>query len=260
MRILALFAVIPALLSPVTAHAQDAPPASDLADAYQLANADGDRVCPMTLKADAAGGGYAISFDKAACADAIDFTVDVTNWSPGAGASIRLLGAKGVLVAEFTEGVAGNYEALIEGKGVYFLTNLRLADPAKQPQPAEQLGAWDAERTAGKPICRMTFTDEPTDTGGNALKLAPDCAASIARFAPVSWRIERGDLVLSSAKGEKLRFALRDGGGWTKVPESSRPLVLTRPDAPPGDAGPDEAAPVDATPGAAPPDDAAPAQ
>jgi hypothetical protein len=237
MRLIAPIAAL-ALLVAGGAHAQDKPDPAQLAAAYQLANADGDRVCAMTLKPDTAGAAFAISFDKAACADAIAFTGDVTAWTPGPGDSILLLGAKGVLIAEFTEGVGGNWEALREGDGVYFLTNPSLADPAKQAQPADLFGSWNVARTAGKPVCRMEFKQEVTGDGGYQLALAPDCDAGIVRFGPVSWRLERGDLVLASAKGETLRFALQEEGGWAKVPESNRPLLLTRADAPPEDPAP----------------------
>lgn len=257
MRLHALIAAF-ALLVAGSAQAQDRPDAATLAAAYQLANADGDRTCAMTLKPDAAGSAFAISFDKAACADAIPFSADVTAWTPGPGDSIRLLGPKGVLIAEFTEGVAGSWEALREGDGVYFLTNPKLADPAKQAQPADLFGTWDAARTAGKPVCRMEFGQEGSDDGGYQLELSADCDAGILRFGPISWRLERGDLVLTSAKGDTLRFAQQEEGGWAKVPESSRPLLLTRPDAPPGaaDASPD--APISPAPESAPPEDPAP--
>ena len=245
MRLIAPIAAL-ALLATAGAHAQDKPDPAQLAAAYQLANADGDRVCAMTLKPDAAGAAFAITFDKAACADAIPFAGDVTAWTPGPGDSIRLLGAKGVLIAEFTEGVAGSWEALREGDGVYFLTNPSLADATKQAQPADLFGNWDVARTAGKPVCRMEFKEEASDDGSYQLALAPDCDVGIVRFGPVSWRIERGDLVLTSDQGDTLRFALQEEGGWAKVPESSRPLLLTRPGAPPD------------APSVAPPEDPAP--
>ncbi|MDF2996674.1 MAG: hypothetical protein K0R27_2311 [Xanthobacteraceae bacterium] len=232
MRILALFVAALALSPAPTARAQDKPDPTVLAAAYQLANADGDRVCPMTLKPDPAGAAFAVAFDKAACGEAIPFAGDVVAWTPGPGDSIRLLGTKGALIAEFTEGVGGSWEALREGDGVYFLTNPSLAD-AKQTQPGDLYGGWDASRTAGQPVCRMEFTDESTDDGSFRLALSAGCDVGIVRFAPLAWRIERGDLVLANAKGETLRFALQEEGGWAKVPESNRPLLLTRPDAPP---------------------------
>jgi hypothetical protein len=61
------------------------------------------------------------------------------------------------------------------------------------------------------------------------LLVEPGCDASIASFAPVSWRIERGDVVLQSKAGDKLRFGKQEGGGWAKVPERPGPMVMVRP-------------------------------
>ncbi|HSI41680.1 MAG TPA: AprI/Inh family metalloprotease inhibitor [Xanthobacteraceae bacterium] len=200
-----------------------------LAGSFKLSNADGDRVCDMVLKPEPAAGGFAVAFDRAACAASIGFAVDVAAWSPGPGDAIRLLGAKGRLVAEFTEGVGGTWEALREGDGVYFLTNPSIGDPSEQAQPADLVGLWEVARTPGRTVCRFTLADTPTDNGAFVLKVEPGCEATLARFAPVRWRLERGDLVVASAKGDTLRFAPQEDGVWAKVPEGNRPLLLTRP-------------------------------
>lgn len=233
---LPLLAAALALL-PLAAHAQekadtgkpDPALAQTLAAAYQLTNADGDRVCPIVLKPDPAGAAFAVAFDKPACAEAIAFSVNVSAWTPGPGDSIRLLGSKGALVIEFTEGLAGTWEGLREEDGVYFLNNPALADPSKQVQAADLFGDWDAARADGKPICRLVFGEEPVAEGSYKLTLGSGCDASVTRFGPVAWRIERGDLTLLSAKGDKLRFAAQEDGAWAKVPEGARPLMLTRP-------------------------------
>lgn len=225
-----------------------------LADPYQLTNADGDRVCALTLlaqprnkpdptpknreaakTADAPAAGTApptaafdITLDKSTCASAILFSVDIAGWTPGPGNSIQLLTHEGRLVAEFTEGVGGTWEALRESDGVYFLVNQRLAEPAAQVQPSELFGVWDLARTIGRPACRVRFSDAPARP--DAYRLDPDagCNLLFGRFNPERWRIERGDLVLETASGAKLRFAPSEEGGWGKVPEDSRPLYLTR--------------------------------
>ena len=226
--------------------AQDKPgmnAAQALADAYQLTNADGDHVCPMTLTAQprkhdpalktAEAGAtppvmFDISFDKTACGAAILFSVDIASWTPGPGNSIQLNTHDGKLLAEFTEGVGGNWEALREGDGVYFLVNQRIADPASQAQPSEMFGVWDLARTVGRPACRVRFSDAPARP--DAFRLDPDagCNLLFGRFNPERWRLERGDLVLEAASGAKLRFAPSEEGGWGKVPEDNRPLYLTR--------------------------------
>ena len=231
--------------------AQDKPGTTDaayaLADVYQLTNADGDRVCALTLlaqprkhdparkiaEAPAAGSSpqavvFDITFDKTACGAAILFSVDIASWTPGPGNSIQLNTHEGKLLAEFTEGVGGNWESLREGDGVYFLVNQRIADPASQTQPSELFGVWDLSRTIGRPACRVRFSDAPARP--EAYRLDPDagCNLLFGRFMPERWRIERGDLVLEAASGAKLRFAPSEEGGWGEVPEDNRPLFLTR--------------------------------
>jgi hypothetical protein len=52
----------------------------------------------------------------------------------------------------------------------------------------------------------------------------------VARFEPVSWRLDRDDVVLLSPRGDVMRFGRQEGGGWAKVPEMPRPLLMTRPE------------------------------
>jgi hypothetical protein len=55
------------------------------------------------------------------------------------------------------------------------------------------------------------------------------CDPAIVRFNPVKWYLDRGDIVLLSAKDERLRFGRQAEGNWTKIPEQPRPLSLSRP-------------------------------
>jgi hypothetical protein len=48
------------------------------------------------------------------------------------------------------------------------------------------------------------------------------------RFGPIAWRFERGDIVLLAQNGEKLRFGRQEGGEWAKVPDTPRPLSMSR--------------------------------
>ncbi len=240
-RLAILAAVVLAGL-PLSAQAQETPApepdiagrATALADSYQLTNADGDRVCPIVLTdkphghKGAESALFEVTLDKEACASSILFSVDVAAWTPGPGESIRLHGTTGGLVAEFTEGVGGTWEALREGDGVYFLVNPRLADPAIRP--ADLVGNWDLAQTAGQPICRVELTD--ANAGENTFRatLLPGCAAGIVALAPDRWRLDGNNLVLLTAKGEGLRFAPQEDGGWEKVPpDEGTPLLLTRP-------------------------------
>ena len=50
----------------------------------------------------------------------------------------------------------------------------------------------------------------------------------VTRFGPTSWRIDQGDLVLLSARGQTWRFEENDANTWQRVPESADPVLLVR--------------------------------
>lgn len=83
-------------------------------------------------------------------------------------------------------------------------------------------------RGSGKAICGLTLTNTETTTDNFAVYLKPRCDPLVATFAPKMWRIERGELLLSSATGEVWRFEADDNAQWRRVPDSADPLLLTR--------------------------------
>ncbi|NJO54754.1 MAG: AprI/Inh family metalloprotease inhibitor, partial [Bacteroidales bacterium] len=96
------------------------------------------------------------------------------------------------------------------------------------PALADLAGTWSFARQPGRPICKVTLTEEPA--GDDAFKLTLDagCDQAITAFAPVSWRIERSDIVVMSSRGDQLRFEQSEGTVWRKVPEGNRPLLMMR--------------------------------
>lgn len=201
--------------------------AEALAREYRLTSADGKRRCALTLGSGAAGPGFSLALDRAACAE-IAFAAVVAAWAPDAAGSIRLLDSRGQLVAEFTEAAEGSFEALREGDGVYFLE-----PPAAPPAPVEEgavVGDWVLLREAGTPVCRWTLTDTPAPDGGKRVEVAAGCDPFLTQFAPISWVMSGGNiLVKGAADGTSIRFALQDDGVWARIPERSRPLHMTRP-------------------------------
>ncbi|WP_156922055.1 protease inhibitor Inh/omp19 family protein [Azorhizobium doebereinerae] len=193
-----------------------------------LASADGERTCSLQLKTVPAPPGFALAFAAGGC-PAIAFAAQVAAWMPDPSGAIRLLSAQGRTVAEFTEGAGGAYEALREGDGVYFLAPpSALQDDMVRPE--EMLGEWDLARAAGSPLCRWTFSETPAPAGGFAIAVGPGCDAGLAAFQPVAWRLEGGNVLVSSGGGGgTLRFARQEDGGWAKVPERGRPLLMSRP-------------------------------
>ncbi|MCB4770705.1 protease inhibitor Inh/omp19 family protein [Ancylobacter sp. Lp-2] len=220
---------------PDTAPETPATVARRLADAYQLTNADGDRICPLRLAAKPArapaGIGhplFAVELDRPACAEQITFAADIASWSPGPGDSIRLHAASGKLVAEFTEGAGGSWEALRERDGVYFLVNPRLVQAAPQAQPADLFGLWRLSRGPDQPFCTVMFGEQPIGDGDYPLIPDDGCAALFGKTARERWRLDAGDLLLLGDTGEPLRFAAQEDGSWLKVPEDRTTLMLSR--------------------------------
>lgn len=202
--------------------------AARLAGAFTLTSADGERRCAVTLRGEAGGAGFAVGIDRAACAP-IAFASQVAAWLPDPSGAIRLLGAEGRTLAEFTEATGGSYEALREGDGVYFLASPSAA--AEAVVSLEDMGGdWVLTRGAEVPACRWTFTEESTGEGRHAVRVAAGCDEAMARFAPVSWIIEGGNVLVHGADGgSPIRFARQEDGIWARIPERGRPLLMMRP-------------------------------
>lgn len=230
MKILYAIFYIMLLAAPAAAQTPKPDPAAvkALAVNYELSSADGTRRCTMTLDTRAAGQGFALNLNRQVCGQVVGFMNEVTAWQPGIAGAILFTGQNARVIAEFTEGVGGIYEALREGDGVYFLANLQFVDPTSRVQAADVFGEWNFLRPGGGPICRATLTDEVAGEEMFAVRLQPKCDAAIEKFGPVAWKLQRGDLVILSASGESLRFERQDNA-WNKVPEKPRPLLMRRP-------------------------------
>lgn len=203
--------------------------AARLAGPFRLTSADGERRCDLTLTSEPAGTGLGVQIAEGAC-PAIAFTAQVTAWVPDSSGSIRLLNAHGGLVAEFTEATGGSYEALREGDGVYFLGPPTASDRLAAT-PEEVMGDWLLSREAGgAPVCRWTFEETRAAGGRFQIQTGPNCDESLTRFGAATWELSGGNiLVRGVSSGTTIRFARQDDGTWARVPEGSRPLLMTRP-------------------------------
>jgi hypothetical protein len=221
--------------SAFSTQAQAPLPKPDLADVralaaqYELTNADATRKCPVTLDQRPAGRGFALVFDRNTCIPLFGFLGEVSAWTPGIAGAVLLVAPDARIVAEFTEGVGGVYEAIRENDAVYFLANLQFVDPSERVQITDLFGEWRLSRPDGTAACRLTLTDQIVGSEQFALRIDPACDPSIAQAGLTAWQFERGDIVLRSPAGEPLRFGRQEGGAWTKVPDKPRPLVLSRP-------------------------------
>lgn len=213
-------------------QAQDNTAARTLASNYQLADALGERKCPIMLEAKPATPGFSMTFDRVACRTAFAHLADVVAWQPAPAGGINFINAKGTVITEFTEGVGGVYEAIRENDGVYFLANLRIAD-ANETNVADVIGDWNLSRPGGPAICRVTLTNEPAGDNRFALRVANGCDSALAAFAFFTWQLNSGDVLLYSKTSELIRLGRNEEGIWSRVPDQKqsrpRPLLMTRP-------------------------------
>jgi hypothetical protein len=113
---------------------------------------------------------------------------------------------------------------------------LQSAAAAPVRSAEELVGDWAIARGTGKPICVLTLANNPAASDKNnpagadnlSLKVKPGCDPFVARFGPTFWRIDRGDLILLSARGQTWRFEEDDANTWLRVPETADPVLLVR--------------------------------
>jgi hypothetical protein len=210
------------------ARAQDARSLTgDMIGQWELSTAGRDKTCVITLKADPAAQGMKLELDKG-CGDALPFTKAIAAWSVKGLDIVRLQDAKGQPVIDVTEVESGIFEGRREGEGIYLLQNLAAAR-ALSKSTDQLIGDWALMRESGKTLCGLTLTNTETATPDNfAVYLKPRCDPAVAAFAPVLWRIERGELLLQSAKGDIWRFEADDNAQWRRVPDSADPMILMR--------------------------------
>ncbi len=222
--LLALAAVI---MSAPNAVAQDARSLiTDMVGQWELSTAGRDKTCVVTLKNDASPQGLKLELEKG-CGDALPFAKAIAAWSVKGLDIVRLQDAKGESVIDFTEVESGIFEGRREGEGIYLLQNLAAAR-ALSKSTDQLIGDWAMMRESGKSICGLTLTNTETSPENFAVFLKPRCDPLVASFAPTVWRLERGELLLLSAKGEIWRFEADDNAQWRRVPDSADPLILMR--------------------------------
>ena len=235
LAVVGLLAALGLLLAGIgTPHAQDAPEAAKtVVGAWEMSNADRDRKCVVTLKSakagteSGAGPALALEFEPT-CAALFPFTRNVAGWAVGQLDSIRLLDAKGEALVEFSEVEGGLYEAERPGEGLLFLQSVA-AGRAEARSPEQLAGEWALMRGgAAKPICRITLLTAAAAGDRLALRLAPGCDALVTGFNPTGWSLDRGQLLLSPARGEPWRFEESDPTTWRRIPEGRQPLTLVR--------------------------------
>ncbi|HSV23244.1 MAG TPA: AprI/Inh family metalloprotease inhibitor [Xanthobacteraceae bacterium] len=193
---------------------------------WELSNADRDRACQLTFKADPSGTLFKLDLDKA-CATQMPELKDVTGWTIGGLDLVKLMDSKGKSVFEFSEVESGIFEAQRPGEGIFFMQNAAAA-AAVNISLEQMAGDWGVVRGSGKTVCTITLTNAAAGDDAFALKLKPGCEAFVTSFGPAAWYLDRGELVFKSKAGRFWRFEANDPTNWQRVPEGREPINLVR--------------------------------
>jgi hypothetical protein len=223
---LALAAVV-ALLALSPLRAQDATTLKkEMIGQWELSTTDRSKTCVVTLKGDASPQGLRLELEPG-CAAALPFTREITSWTIRGLDIVRLQDAKEEAILDFTEVESGIFEGVRANEGVYILQNLAAARSLAKSQD-QMIGDWAMVRGDGNTVCGLTLTNNDAGHDNFQVFLKPKCDSSIASFAPTQWRLERGQILLMSDRGETWRFEADDNAQWRLVPDSADPLIMLR--------------------------------
>jgi hypothetical protein len=209
------------------AAAQDATTLrKDMVGQWELSTTERSKTCVITLKPDVAPQGLKLELEPG-CDKALPFARDIAAWNVKGLDIVRLQDASGQPVIDFTEVESGIFEGVRQNEGVYILQNLAAARSLAKSMD-QMIGDWAMVRSSGQAICGLTLTN--TDAGQDNFQvfLKPKCDAAITAFAPTRWRLEHGQMLLMSDKGETWQFEADDNAQWRLVPDSADPLIMMR--------------------------------
>jgi hypothetical protein len=213
--------------APAAATGPAAPPSPPrtMVGNWELSNADREKICTVTFRAESSRAGKKVEFDPA-CAGHFSFIRDVAAWTHAENDFLRLLDSSGQSVLEFSEVESGIFEAPRPGEGILFIQNPAALGPA--PRTAAQMaGEWSIVRRAGKPICALTLSNAASGEDF-VVRVQPPCDALVTRFAPATWQMDRGELVLKAANGRAWRFEEAEDSKWQRVPNTADPVLMMR--------------------------------
>jgi hypothetical protein len=224
-RVTVSFAILLALAGAAQAQALN-DSAKRMVGAWEFSNADRDKTCSVTFKADKAGGAYKVEFDPK-CGTDFPMVKDIAGWSYPDNDLLHLLDGKGKSVVDFSEVETGMFEAPTPGYGVLFLQSGD--DVGAKPIPAEDVaGQWNIMR-GGRGLCGLTLAMTPSPEEGFSLEVKPNCDTAVARLGFNRWRVDRDELQIFPARGNPWRFERSDDGkNWDRVPDTSNPYTLER--------------------------------
>jgi hypothetical protein len=220
-------AVLALLVAAMPARAQDAAALKkDMIGQWELATTERSKTCVVTLKSDSTPQGLKLELEPG-CAAALPFTKDIKSWNIKGLDIVRLQDANGEAVLDFTEVETGIFEGVRANEGVYILQNLAAARSIAKSQD-QMIGDWAMVRGNGNTVCGLTLTNNDAGNDNFQVFLKPKCDPVIAAFAPTQWRLEHGQILLMSDRGETWHFEADDNAQWRLVPDSADPLIMLR--------------------------------
>lgn len=226
-RPVALLSLALLLLASPWVRAQDAASLKkEMIGQWELATTDRSKTCVVTMKNDAAPQGLKLELEPG-CAAALPFTKDIAAWSIKGLDIVRLQDAAGEPVIDFTEVETQIFEGVRQGEGVYILQNLEAARSLAKSMD-QMIGDWAMVRGDGNSICGLTLTNNDAGRDNFQVFLKPKCDPAVAAFAPTQWRLDHGQIILMSDRGETWRFEADENAQWRLVPDSANPLILLR--------------------------------
>ncbi len=212
--------------SPVRSQQDAAGLKKDMIGQWELSTTERSKTCVVTLKPDTTPQGLKLELEPG-CAAALPFTKDIKAWSLKGLDIVRLQDGTGESVIDFTEVETGIFEGLRTNEGVYILQNLAAARSLAKSMD-QMIGDWAMVRGDGNTICGLTLTNNDAGNDNFQVFLKPKCDPKVSAFAPTQWRLERGQIMLMSDKGETWRFEADDNAQWRLVPDSADPLIMLR--------------------------------
>jgi Protease inhibitor Inh len=198
----------------------------DMVGQWELSTTERSKTCVVTLKSDSGPQGLKLELEPG-CAAALPFTKDIVAWGVRGLDIVRLQDAAGEAVIDFTEVESGIFEGLRQGEGIYILQNLAAARSLAKSMD-QMIGDWAMVRGNGQAICGLTLTNTEAGPDNFQVFLKPKCDSAIATFAPTQWRLDHGQILLMSAKGETWQFEADDNAQWRRVPDTADPLIMLR--------------------------------
>lgn len=223
LRIVAFLGAVIALPAGVCAQGtQPSEEAKEMQGTWEISNADRDKLCTVTLTPESAPGGMKLEFEPA-CAEAFELTKQIRAWRRHKD-GLHFVDSRGRVLLNLDEVEQGMFEGMRPGEGRYFVQSLTAV--RAEARPEQLFGEWHVSRGTDESICVITLSNKPARENFS-LELKPGCGALVTGFNPTSWHMDRGELVISSARGS-WRFEEAGEIAWRRVPEGTDPLWLVR--------------------------------